>query len=178
MRFKARLINQNMGYLSTCVTTNRQIDTSAAIFLDEEYLRMSLINHMIDNKPQVFTEIHRSSIFEEYRIESKSNNRILFEIDLSLFEAALKSGRNAPSVDLKLVKRGTMACLCVEASFIGNVIQHDIPVKVLRADTIHLMTPPQIHDPVVALELPRGKTFKLSENVRRVIGSSSSRRTH
>ena len=50
-----------------------------------------------------------------------------------------------------------------EASHVGNIIQHDIPIKVLRADSIHLMAPPQIPSPTVALELPRhyGKNLKI-----------------
>ena len=162
MRFKSRLHKTKLHYLTASISISRAIDSRAAIFLDNEYMRWSLLNTALENKPQTFIELQKDEIFEEYRIESKSNNQILFEIDLNLLDVALRSGKMSHQVDLKLVKRDTIACLCVEIHNIGNIINHDIPIKVCRADSIHLMAPPQIPSPTVALELPKyGKNLKI-----------------
>ena len=46
----------------------------------------------------------QSTLFEEYRIESKNNNEIAFEISLDNLLKALKSGQLASDITLKLTK--------------------------------------------------------------------------
>lgn len=46
----------------------------------------------------------QSTLFDEYRIESKNNNEIAFEISLDNLLKALKSGQLASNIILKLTK--------------------------------------------------------------------------
>ena len=113
MRFKGRLIIESLSYL-TVEYFNVEILIRMLLYFLIMIFEMVIDYVAIDNKLQTFIEISKDAIFEEYRIESKANNQILFEIDLNLFDGALRSGKNAPHVDLKLVKRDKVACLCVK----------------------------------------------------------------
>ena len=119
-----------------------KIGKTASIFLDTEFMRIAVIGDA--DAPRVFTEIKCATIFSEYRIESQSGNQILFEIDLDLFSRALTSGRHAQVCDLKMVKRGSLPCLCLETRAVDLHVQHDIPIKVLRAANIAFLAPPDV----------------------------------
>jgi hypothetical protein len=59
-----------------------------------------------------------------------------------------------------MVKRGSLPCLCLETRAIDLNVQHDIPIKVLKASNIAFLAPPNVLPPTVALELPRGRVLK------------------
>lgn len=81
-----------------------KISKTAAIYLTEEHVRIAVI---VDNpdSPKVFCELRQDVIFQDYRIESQSDNTILFEIDLNHLSCALLSGKNSQICCMKLVKR-------------------------------------------------------------------------
>ena len=128
-----------------------KIGKKASFFLDNEFMRITVSEDHIDS-PRVFTEIRCDVVFSEYRIESNSQNRILFEIELDQFTRALTSGRNAQVCDLKMVKRGCLPCLCLETKAMDVAVQHDIPIRVLKASNIMYERPPaHTHHPPVVL---------------------------
>ena len=135
MRFKARISNENVSLLFGMTSALEKIGQTTVIHLDEGYMRLAVVTESPDT-PKVFAELGRDSIFEDYRIESQSDNCIFFEIELDLLSRALSSGKNAPSCYLKLVKRGARPCLCLETRAAEVEILHDIPIKIMRASGI------------------------------------------
>ena len=163
MRFKARITQENLLTLHTLVSSLERIGSRAAIHLCPAAAKISVIFDSIDS-PRCYTEIPSTALFHDYRIESQSENSILFEIGLDLLAWALASGKSADVVQLKLVKRGAKPCLCFEAQASQSAaavdVTHDIPIKVLRATDIAHFAPPEVPPPDVALQLPRGRLLR------------------
>jgi len=163
MRFKARISQDNLLTLHTLVSSLERIGSRAAIHLCPETVKISVIFDSIDS-PRCYTEIPSAALFHDYRIESQSENSILFEIGLDLLSWALASGKSADMVQLKLVKRGSKPCLCFEAQASQSAaavdVTHDIPIKVLRVADIAYYLPPEVPPPDVALQLPRGRLLR------------------
>jgi hypothetical protein len=159
MRFKARISNENISLLTGVTSVLERIGQTTAIYLDEQFVRLAVITESPDT-PKVYAELRADVLFADYRIESQSSNSIFFEIELDLLTRALSSGKTAPMCCLKLVKRGLRPCLCMETRASEVEIVHDIPIKLLRASDIDLYRPPNVPNPQVALDLPRGKLMK------------------
>ncbi len=113
MRFRAIISNENLVTLVGVTSAMEKIGSATAVYLDEDFFRLSIINQSPDS-PKVYSELRKDTLFTEYRIESQSNNTILFEIELDLLTRALTSGKNAAYCYLKLIKRGNKPCLCFE----------------------------------------------------------------
>jgi hypothetical protein len=163
MKFRAKLSKDNLVILLNVVQTFERVATAATVFLDGETVRISLLSESLD-APKCFGELSAGELFTEYRIESQSANTILFEISLLQLSKALGSGKVASQSLLKLVKRENQPCLCFETksdeSILAVDVCHDIPLKLMRStDVIHYL-PPQMPQPTVALDIPRGKLLK------------------
>lgn len=113
----------------------QKIGSTAAIFLNEECVRIAVITECADSS-KCYSELDPKILFpDDYRIESQSCNTILFEIGLDHLSRALASGKNATQSQLKLVKRGATPCLCYEAKdfdslavSVGNSL-YGVPLK-------------------------------------------------
>jgi HUS1 checkpoint protein len=159
MRFKARITNENLGLLFGVTSTLERIGQTTALYLDQEFVRLAVMTESPDT-PKVYAELRADAVFQDYRIESQSDNTIFFEIELDLLSRALSSGKNAPVCNIKLVKRGLKPCLCLETRALEVEIVHDIPIKIMRASEIVYYRPPPVPPPTVALDLPRGRLMK------------------
>ncbi|KAJ1440868.1 checkpoint protein Hus1/Mec3 [Ochromonadaceae sp. CCMP2298] len=163
MKFRAKISKENLVALHSIVLTLERLASTAAIFLNEESVRISLISESID-APRCYAELSAHNLFLEYRIESQSSNTILFEIVLAQLSKALASGKVASQSQLKLVKRDNVACLCFETkadeSIMAVDVCHDIPIKLMKSTEVVHFLPPQMPPPSVALDLPRGKLMK------------------
>jgi hypothetical protein len=163
MRFKAKISKQNLLILHTLALSLEKIGSRAAIHLSPTALKVSVIIENID-APRCYVEIPSAYLFSDYRIESQNENSILFEIGLDLFGWALASGKSSDFCQLKLVKRDSKPCLCLEAissqgpTAVGVI--HDIPIKLLPAGDILYYAPPDVPPPDTALQLPRGKLLR------------------
>ena len=114
MRFKARLMKDNLLIFTSALHMLEKAGTTAVVFLNEENVRLAVVTESPDS-PKVFSEFKQENIFFDYRIESQSSNSILIEIEIDLFLQALSSGKHAPQCLLKLVKRGAKPFLCFES---------------------------------------------------------------
>jgi HUS1 checkpoint protein len=163
MRFKARISKENLLMLHALTSSLEKLGSRAAIHLSPTSVKISVIFENID-APRSYVEIPSVSLFHEYRIESQSENSILFEIGLDLLSWALASGKTSDICQLKLVKRDAKPCLCFEAHASQGVaavgILHDIPIKVLPASDIAYFAPPDVPPPDTALQLPRGRLLR------------------
>lgn len=163
MRFKARIGKENLIALHSVISSLERIGLRAALHLSPESIKISVIANAIDD-PRCFCEVSSDKMFHDYRIESQSDNSILFEIGLDLLSIALKSGLSADICQLKLVKRGSKPCLCFEAqaSHTATIldVKHDIPIRVQKASDIVYYQPPEVPPPDTALQLPRSKLLR------------------
>lgn len=162
MRFKAKISKENLSSLHNVVSSMDRVSHKAALHLSRNSFKISLI---VDNPdtPQCFAELAVTHLFQDYKIDSQSDNAILFEIGLDHLSWALASGSAAESAQLKLVKRGTKPCLCFEAytqSITAIGVTHDIPIRILPPGNLIYYVPPKSPPPHVALKLPRGKTMR------------------
>lgn len=139
-----------------------RIGHNAVIHLSETAVRFSVLNENVDGV-HVFSELvqvcvlvcvvqrmglketrwRRSilgillllqdQLFSDYRIESQSNNCILFQISLENFLRALGSGKTAPTCQIKLVKRDGRPCLAVEARVSLCFFKDPVPCLLLTS---------------------------------------------
>jgi HUS1 checkpoint protein len=163
MKFKAKISKELLLVLHGVVSTIEKIGENAAMLLTEDSVRIAVVSESIET-PRCYSEFKSSMLFSEYKIESQSDNTILFEIGLSQLSKALGSGKYSSQCQIKLVKRDNKACLCVETkaneSIMSVDVLHDIPIRVLKpTEIIHYM-PPDIPAPKVALDLPKNKLMK------------------
>lgn len=162
MKFKARLEKEQVLQLHSVITSLEKIGSRAAFFLSEESIRISVIPDNLDSL-RCFCELPVNDLFFEYRISSNNDNSILFECSLSFILKSLGSGKTASECVVKLVKRGDVPCLCIEAKASGGLtvdIVHDIPIKLQKVtDLVHYL-PPDVPPPSVALSLTRVKLMR------------------
>lgn len=163
MKFRAKLTKDSLITLYNVILTFERIASCATIYLDEDTVRISLLSESID-APKCFAEINAKNLFSEYRIESQSENTILFEIYLNQLSRALASGKVASQSQLKLVKRDGRPCLCFETkadeSILSVDVYHDIPLKLMKSTEVIHYLPPHMPAPTVALDLPKSKLMK------------------
>jgi hypothetical protein len=164
MKFRARLSKDGVGSLAAiCQILSRSGSVNFVIYLTDTCVRIISVVSTPD-APQCHAEIVATEMFTDYRIESQTVNTILFELNLELLLKALTSGKDSPQSVLKLVKRGSRACLCFEATASDGLyvnIVHDIPITLQKSSDIVRYTPPDIPAPTVCLELPRNRLIKI-----------------
>ena len=90
-------------------------------------------------------------IFSQFLIESKCKDVIGLEVGLANLAQALHAGNSAHYVQLKLIKKGSMPYLSVEAQTVdgGLSVVQDIPVRVLSATELGRHSEPFIPVPQV-----------------------------
>ena len=101
-------------------------------------------------------------VFDDWRIESQSDNCILIELALPNFLEAMGGALKASAVvQMKLTKRNGQPVLCVETRFQDEMdVVHDIKVVVMRASDYEYYRPPDVPQPSVQLELPESRSLK------------------
>jgi len=132
----------------------------------------------------LYSELACGGVFIDWRIESVSADEIAMEIDpVHLRQAfvnivnnsgggALEASGGADGgsnvVTVKLAKRNSLPCLCVESSDQGGMntikISHDIPVKIMKVTDFNSQcSPPAVNsNPVSQLYLPADRPIKTS----------------
>ncbi len=145
----------------TC--TLEKIAERAVVLLSEDIVRLVVISESIET-PRCYSELKSSLLFSEYKIESLSDNTILFEIGLNQLARALASGKYSSQCQIKLAKRDNKPCLCLETkandSIMSVDVSHDIPIRMMKAAELVFYLPPHVPSPIVALDLPKNKMLK------------------
>jgi HUS1 checkpoint protein len=163
MRFRGVISREMQSIFHTIILSFEKSGANAVIFLDEESMRISLITDNIES-PKCYADISVNELFNDYRINSQTNNTILFELRLSQLSQALSSGKTSSQCQLKLAKRDGKPCLCFETkaseSSLSVDVKHDIPITVLKFSEGIYHMPPNVNPPNVALDLPNNKIMK------------------
>lgn len=153
MRFKCQLSSASVETCLALLTVMTKISTLGAICLAPSSLRIALITELAE-MPRAYAELP-SSMFDDFRVESQSENCILFEIGLDFLLKSFQSAAGASSSTclLKLVKRDALPCLA--ASFSDREIEvcHDIPVKLMPMTDLLYYSPPATPPPALSIEL-------------------------
>ena len=103
MRFRGIISKEMQSIFHSIVSSFEKSGANAVIFLDEESMRISLITENIES-PRCYADLSVNELFNDYKIQSQTNNTILFELRLSQLSQALASGKIATQCQLKLVK--------------------------------------------------------------------------
>ncbi|CAM9361929.1 unnamed protein product [Discosporangium mesarthrocarpum] len=159
MRFKAKVLQDKLLVFAGLIGALEKIGAACIMYLTETKVQFAIQETGAD-EVQVFSELEQEMLFYEYRIESQSNNCILFIANASLLLQALNSGRSAPTCQMKLAKRQGMPCLSVETRALEIDVVHDIPIRVMKASDIQYHSPPEVQMPQIQLELPRHRSLR------------------
>lgn len=161
MKFRSKISKELLLIFHNIVLNHEKSAKKAIMFLNETLLQITLISDtgFIDT-PRCYTVLQVSKLFIEYRIESQSNNTILFEVAINQLLKALTSGKYSSTSQFKLVKRDNRPYLCFETKASESILSvdviHDIPIKLMKSADIAYHMPPTVAPPRVALDLPKG----------------------
>jgi HUS1 checkpoint protein len=159
MKFKAKIRSDKLPLLLGLVGGLEKVGTAFVVYLSPDSLKLAVPISAPD-QVRAFADLQQAQVFCEYRIESQSENCILFEVESTMLSTALSSGKEAPLIHMKLAKRAGQACLVIETRAREIDIVHDLPIKVMRAtDICHYMLP-EVPPPDVQLELPLQRSVR------------------
>jgi hypothetical protein len=175
MRFRAKLSKEKLNTFYSIIFAFSKVCDSTVIYLNQDSTQLAVVHENVD-ATRVFAELNNNELFLEQRIESLSDNNILLEFHSEHLLNALVSCKTSLITQMKLVKRGNAACICIESRTLDSLsvnVTHDVPVKVLKTNEIMNYSPPEINPPTVSLELPnikliRGMLERISKLSKRV----------
>jgi len=154
MRFKGKLFD--LEKFTKVVQTVDKIAKTCVVHLTEK--KIEFIISEISEGIAVWSGINAGSLFDSYKIESKNNNEIAFELSLDNLLRALKSCVKASEVVFKLSKKNDLPFLSIliERRLTNQTMKivQDIPVAILTAAQLSQYTEPQLPDPEVYILVP------------------------
>lgn len=163
MRFVSKLINVNL--LIKLIQTLDKIGKTCVVHLTPKKVEFILTSDITDGV-QVWSGVNAATLFDDYRIESKNNNEIAFELSLDNVLRGLKSGQLATDITMKLTKKQNVPYLSIlieiQQSHQMMTVLQDIPVKLLSASQLAQFQEPHLPDPEVWILMP---PLKLLRNV-------------
>ena len=106
----------------------------------------------------------KSKVFVSMMVESRANNHIWIELELSTLLRGLKStaGVSSQGLTMKLVKKSGLKCLTLTMKNVDAVVTQDIPIRTLTPNegARHMKEPDEVSMDV-ELRMPSLKTVKL-----------------
>ncbi|GMH47731.1 hypothetical protein TrVE_jg8934 [Triparma verrucosa] len=158
MRFKAKSSKAQIAFLSSIISPLSRLSPTAFLKFDATKLRISARNKD-SNDVMGFCEVRLDCLYSDYKISSLNDSQIMLELDLSHFRTSLLSIHSTLSHSdtcyIKLAKRNTQPCLCVETSTSSSsTLSHDLPCKILQVEEFMNCLPPKTSTPSVQVYLP------------------------
>jgi len=161
MRFKAQLEDaKTLLAVSNALLLNGE---HCAITMTCSNWNFAQPTHCSTHGGQAFAEVKASQVFSTYRLESRSNNEISFQISLAHMARAFKSSVSAHRCIVKLAKKQAQAYLSFEILENDNTVcmVQDVPVTVLTSSRLtEDFQEPQCPTPEVKLRIPPIRNFK------------------
>eukprot|EP01132_Coremiostelium_polycephalum_P003164 gene3164-3962_t len=132
-----------------------KINTECICHLSPKKIRF-IIQGDLEDGMQVWCELMADAFFENYLIESISNNEIQFQIQLELLRRVLQSGINSNDIVVRLVKKGNLPFLhfIIKNTTTTVVLFQDVPIVLLTAQQLAQITEPILPDPQVHILMP------------------------
>ncbi|KAJ1622887.1 checkpoint protein Hus1/Mec3 [Pavlovales sp. CCMP2436] len=152
MKFRARF--GNAAQLSKLVQTLDRIGDSCVVHLTTDNVAFAIVGDAGDGI-QVWADMSRSSLFVEYRIESKNNNQISFTSKVGNLHRALKSACANTNVQtiVKLTKKTGIPTFSFEIQQPQTQLKitHDVPIRLIfEAEELNRYYEPSIPEEVLA----------------------------
>jgi len=102
---------------------------------------------------QCFVELAVPAVFEDYRIESRSNNEIPMLINIPNLVRALRSSERAHKTVIKLTKKTERAFLTFEITENVSITQ-DVPISLQNVKSLVEYQEPELPEPEVQIRMP------------------------
>ncbi|EGC33662.1 hypothetical protein DICPUDRAFT_36380 [Dictyostelium purpureum] len=161
MKFKAKVYKPNI--LLKTVQNIMKIHNDGICHITPHKLRF-IIQSEINDGMQVFCEIQREQVFENFIIESLSDNEIQFQLDLEHLRRALQSSTSQSPCDVfvNLTKKGDNPILhfVIQSSSSSIMLVQDVPIVLLTAQQMAQINEPILPDPVVHILMPNLKNVQ------------------
>lgn len=112
---------------------------------------------------QLWSGVPQQTLFDSYVVESLNGNQIAFQVMVENLERALKSAQYSTECLCKLSKKHGITFLSFIIEIHGSqvmTVMHDVPVRVLTATDVGMLTEPTLQDPTVHIMLPPLKQLK------------------
>lgn len=154
MRFRAIL--SKVEVLQDVVGALEGLGSKVLILLESDSVRL-ILGADFTSGEQSYAELPQAQLFDDYRLESKHNNRIFFLASLSNLSKALMACHNAERALLKLTKKnGGRAHLTFEIRVSSSVeVTQDVPIAIQAPNTIVEYAEPELPPPAVKFKMPK-----------------------
>jgi len=156
MRFRATL--KEPFSFNDVLQALEKLGQSCVIHFQPDIVSFYMTSHF-SQSGRAFVELATKSIFDDYRIESKSNNEIPMIVNIPNISRAIKSGMNADKIVMKLTKKSNRAFLTFDITENVSIIQ-DVPVTLQPVKRMKEYYEPELPDPEVQLRMPDMKALK------------------
>lgn len=157
MRFRATV--KDTLALSAVLQSLERMAATCVMHLTKDSVRLYLTTHFTQGE-QAFVDLSVKHMFDDFKIESKSNNEIPFLINLPNLARAVKSGERASRMTWKLSKKRERAYLAIEIIDTVNIKQ-DVPVSLQGLKkTLEEHQEPSLPEPDVQVRLPSLTSLK------------------
>jgi len=156
MRFRATL--KEPFSFTNVLQALEKLGQSCVIHFQPDIVSFYMTSHF-SQSGRAFVELATKSIFEDYRIESKSNNEIPMVVNIPNIARAIRSGINADKIVMKLTKKSNRAFLTFDITENVNIIQ-DVPVTLQPIKRMKEFYEPELPDPEVQIRMPELKALK------------------
>lgn len=156
MRFRATL--SNPVCLIKVLETLEKLGQTCVLHLTPTNVHF-YVTHHFGTPVQAFVDLQVESVFDEYKIESKSNNEIGLLVSIQNLSRAIKSGERAMRIVIKLTKKNGRAFLTFEISETVGITQ-EVPVMLQSLKSLAEYAEPHMPEPEVQLSMPNLTSLK------------------
>ncbi|KAI8923330.1 checkpoint protein Hus1/Mec3 [Entophlyctis helioformis] len=173
MRMRANIVNPTM--LIKLGQTLERLHKQWIFHMAPDRLRFTVSRADFQTGTQVWAQLGTDALFEEFRIESASDNQIWLELNGDHLLRALRSGQKASQVVMRLTKKDNLPVLSftiTNQSRQGKmiVLVQDVPVRVISPDKTDEFREPMPTSPEVMIMLPPIHTVRTVAERMRSIG--------
>lgn len=150
MRFKATITNS--ACLANVLQVLEKLGQTCMVHFQSKIVGFYLTTQF-SSSGQCFVELAVPSFFEEYRIESRSNNEIPMLINIPNLVRALRSSERAHKTIIKLTKKNERAFLTFEITENVSITQ-DVPISLQNVKVLSEYQEPELPEPEVQIRMP------------------------
>lgn len=103
---------------------------------------------------QGFSTLSRETLFQEFLIESRSDDHIAFTCNIQNLCRGLASGKQASVVSMRLLKQDGRSYLSFKMRAIDIEVTQNIPIQLISIRSMEQYAEPLVPSPTVQIELP------------------------
>jgi len=158
------LLITDLVTVSGLIQTVEKIDKQCTLHLTPKKIQFILVKEL-EHGFQVWSAMNASSLFNDYLIESKADNEISFQINLSHLARALRCAEKSSSQEIliKLTKKGDLPYLSLSMEVSPTrtlMLTQEVPIQPLSADQMNAFIEPILPDPDIVIMMPPLKAMR------------------